>query len=105
MGQFKQYHQYFFFKGTTKVDHDLVGEKSVSKCHESGCSVHRVRYKISMSQIGALTSLSNHCEQHIRVSDLFSINSQIFCSDLDGFREFYVWVKIQEIGSRLLAFY
>ena len=85
IGQLKHYHYAFFFIGTTKVDHDLVGEKSVSKCHESGCSVHRVRYKISMSQIAALTSLSNHCEQHIRVSDLFSINSQIFCSDLEHF--------------------
>ena len=57
--------------GTTKIDHDLSGEKPVSKCHERGCFVQRVRYNVPMKQIAALASLSGHCEQHIRVSQCF----------------------------------
>ena len=69
----------YVFTGATKIEHDLIGEKSVSKCQERGCFVKRVRYNISMSQIAALASLSNNCEQHIRVSQfLFSFLVLVF---------------------------
>ena len=58
----------FTISGTTKINHDQVGEISVDKCREQGCSVHRVTYEISESQIAALATLSENCEQHFRVS-------------------------------------
>ena len=58
------------FLGTTRIDHDIVGQRQVSRCQERGCSVHYVTYENSMSQIGALATLSKSCEQHVRVSVL-----------------------------------
>ena len=44
-----------------------MGQREVSKCRERGCFVQRIRYNVPMRQISALASLSENCEQHIRV--------------------------------------
>ena len=67
----------FTISGTTKINHDQVGEISVDKCREQGCSVHRVTYEISESQIAALAILSESCEQHFRVRTIFCVTVKI----------------------------
>ena len=54
--------------GTTRIDHDNVGENLISSCAEKGCFVQRIRYRTRMKQIAGIIELSEHCEQHIRVS-------------------------------------
>ena len=63
----KHYFSIVIISGTTTIEHDLVGQREVSKCRERGCYVQRIRYNVPMRQISALAALSENCEQHIRV--------------------------------------
>ncbi|XP_059085915.1 uncharacterized protein LOC131882695 isoform X2 [Tigriopus californicus] len=53
-------------KGETRMDHNLGGSHRVSSCQEFGCSVHRIQYEMSVSQISKLISLSSQCFQEIQ---------------------------------------
>eukprot|EP00094_Tigriopus_californicus_P010163 TCALIF_09802-PA protein Name:"Protein of unknown function" AED:0.35 eAED:0.35 QI:0/0/0/0.33/1/1/3/0/179 len=54
------------YKGETRMDHNLGGSHRVSSCQEFGCSVHRIQYEMSVSQISKLISLSSQCFQEIQ---------------------------------------